>query len=276
MMEIDLERIIKGALIEANRVLKELGARGVSEWSYKEPKSERVTLADTKISERLMNYFREQGIPVILYDEELGRIELGKNPEYTIVVDPIDGTDNYFRGKGILLPCSTIIAIAHSCKSDLRFKDFISAGLIDHPSGCIWYAERGKGLKFNEKPAYTSGVTQLDKSTSVLIDFGYSPSLDFMRMVTPVINSSLVRNIATAGSHMSLVAIGAMDAHIIPGNKPDELAACNLLITEGGGSVLSYDRTPIDNELFDFKRKYPIVAASTQVLCEDILKKMGL
>ncbi len=273
---IDLERICKGGLTLARKVIKELGEKGVSEWSYKEPKCERVTLADTSVSEGLIDFFCEQNIPAVLYDEEKGMTKLGKNPRYTIIVDPIDGTDNYYRGKGILLPCSTIIAIADSCKSDLRFRDFIVAGLIDHPSGCVWYAERGKGLEFNSKRAYTSGVRVLDKATGLLIDFGPAPSLDFLRRVTPLINSTLVRNISTAGSHLSLVAIGSMDAHIIPNQKPDELAACYLLVKEGGGVIIDYSGNDIGDEVFDFKKKYQIVASSTSELALATLNKMGL
>lgn len=61
-------------------------------------KKEVVTKADLAAEELVIDYIKENKIPVNLDGEEKRRSILTQTPEGLWTLDPIDGTYNYFRG----------------------------------------------------------------------------------------------------------------------------------------------------------------------------------
>ena len=136
-----LVQVCKDGLYKAHATLDLLGDKGVSE-VHDLHVTDISTTGDRTVSESLIRFFTEQRIPAVLYSEESGRLELVRNPRYTIAFDDIDGTDNYHRGRGIL-PYCTVVSIFDSPEPD--FENMLVSGIIEHNSGRLWRAARGGG-----------------------------------------------------------------------------------------------------------------------------------
>lgn len=262
----NLLQICRNALLEARKVLECLSGEGTSEIDHDK---DIVTKGDMAVSERLVKYFREQGLPAVLLSEESGKIELAKNPSLTIVFDDIDGTDNYSRGRG-LLPYCTAITIFDTHKP--LFENAVAAGIIEHNSGNLWLAQKGKGCYLNDNKVSTSGKKKLDKRTLVIIDhYGCADRISKLLDIYP---EAWVKDFGTAAFHLAGVSSGLFDAYVHLNQKQHELGAGFLMIKEGGGFLSNINREPLDCMPYDFNAKLPIVAAASQELGETILSRI--
>src|SRR3989304_8201969 len=95
------------------------------------------------------------GRSMLLVSEELGEKKLGKKPEFSFVLDPIDGTFNAVNN----IPFFCVpVAIGDSNLSDIRYgyvKNLIN--------GDIYTAEKGKGAFLNNRRIHVSGLSELSK-----------------------------------------------------------------------------------------------------------------
>jgi len=263
-----LVRICKGSLYKAHGVLNLLGNKGISE-VHDQRVTDISTEGDRNVSAALIKFFTEQKIPAVLYSEESGRVEITRNPKYTIAFDDIDGTDNYFRGRGIL-PYCTAVSIFDSPEPD--FENTLVSGIMEHNSGKLWHAARGGGCYLNGKGVTTSGRKSLDRRALVIIDH-YSAGGDASKFlkIYPV---SWVKDFGTSAFHLAGISSGLFDACLNPSQKAHELGAGYLLIREAGGYLADLDGNSLDKLKYDFDARYPIIAASTKELGKSLLEKL--
>lgn len=231
-------------------------------------KDEPLTKGDLAISKSLKNFLLTSNIHSVITSEEAGEIFKPKDILWAIYFDEIDGTFNYERG---ILPCTTVIS-TFDYSPNLKFKNAVFAGVLDHTSDRLWYAEKGEGCFLNQKKIQTSKITNLGKKTSVIIDHGPC-SKDISRFLDIYANS-WVRNVSSAGFHLAGVASGNFDAYICGIQKAHELGAGYLLIKEAGGVIIDFNGNPIGEKDFDFNKTYQIIAASTLELAEKLREKI--
>lgn len=87
------------------------------------------------VAERtIINIITDKLKNVAIISEELGVTGSG-NPDYYVLIDPVDGSRNASRGIPIY---STTLVISKSMNS----KDIIVGGVVDHASGDIYVGER--------------------------------------------------------------------------------------------------------------------------------------
>jgi myo-inositol-1(or 4)-monophosphatase len=163
------------------------------------------------------------------------------------VVDPLDGTVNYFYG------------IPHFCVSiALRFKGEIIVGVIYDPMREeLWAAQKGEKPTLNGKIFHVSERADLAESvvsvglskTGVTIEAGL-PLLQDM-----VHRARKCRLMGSAALDMAYVACGRLDAYIEQGISLWDIAAGWILVETAGGSVEMKPRT-------DMKDKYSIIASN--------------
>lgn len=262
-----LTQICKDALYKANNILNSLSVEGVCE-VHKNFK-DIVTKGDITVSEALIGFFKEQRIPAVLYSEESGRIELVRNPKYTITIDDIDGTDNYFRGRGIL-PYCTVVTIFNSPKPN--FEDTIVAGVLEHNSKILWNAVRGKGCYLNGLRVNTSSRKKFDNRALVIIDH-YASKENILRF-SKIYSEAWVKDFGSAAFHLAGVGSGLFDAYLSYSQKAHELGAGFLLIKEAGGFLTELNGNKLDKRKYEFDGKYSIIAASTKELGKILLSKL--
>jgi myo-inositol-1(or 4)-monophosphatase len=180
-----------------------------------------------------------------LYGEE--GIVGGQSSEHQWIVDPLDGTVNYFYG------------IPHFCVSiALRLHKEIVVGVIYDPiRGEMWTAQRGDVSKLNGAPIHVSDRAELAES---IISIGLAKTGETINTNFPLLQQMIhrvrkCRVLGSAALDMAYVASGRFDAYIETGISLWDIAAGSLLVKNAGGTV---DLRPREN----IKDKYSITASN--------------
>src|SRR6266481_1400840 len=180
-----------------------------------------------------------------LYGEE--GIAGDQSSEHQCVVDPLDGTVNYFYG------------IPHFCVSiALRLRNEVMVGVIYDPIRReMWKGQKGEIPKLNGVPVHVSDRADLAEAVvSVgLAKTGETINANFPLLQQMVHRVRKCRVLGSAALDMAYVACGRLDAYIEQGISLWDIAAGWLLIETAGGTV---DLRPRE----DMKDKYRIVASN--------------
>ena len=182
--------------------------------------------------------------------EEAGFIDNGK--EYTLVIDPIDGTKNAING----IPFYGVsIAIGKE-----RLSDVIYGIVINIPTGDVYKAGKDEGaylngrkIKVEDKPVY---CLSLGKS-------GNEKTWSMAKQGT-------VRAMGAAAVEMCLVASGAASLYFMPRDvlRVTDLAASTLIVREAGGFVYDAHGSSLDMPLNLEKRSGVIAASNPNIVGE--------
>jgi myo-inositol-1(or 4)-monophosphatase len=235
------------AAVEAARAAGELLRRQfqqplrVSSSEAHDIKLEIDVRAQELITESLLKKFPEHA----LYGEE--GIVGDQETDHQWVVDPLDGTVNYFYG------------IPHFCVSiALRFKGEIIVGVIYDPMREeLWATQKGGQPTLNGKPFRVSERADLAEA---VISVGLSKTGVTIEAGLPLLQEMVhrarkCRLMGSAALDMAYVACGRLDAYIEQGISLWDIAAGWILVETAGGSVEMKPRT-------DMKEKYSIVASN--------------
>jgi myo-inositol-1(or 4)-monophosphatase len=235
------------AAVEAARAAGELLRRNfqqplrVSSSEAHDIKLEIDVRAQDLITESLLKKFPEHA----LYGEE--GIVGDQKSDHQWVVDPLDGTVNYFYG------------IPHFCVSiALRFVGEIIVGVIYDPMREeLWATQKGAQPMLNGKPFRVSERADLAEA---VISVGLSKTGVTIEAGLPLLQEMVhrarkCRLMGSAALDMAYVACGRFDAYIEQGISLWDIAAGWILVETAGGSVEMKPRT-------DMKDKYSIIASN--------------
>jgi myo-inositol-1(or 4)-monophosphatase len=193
------------------------------------------------ITQSLLKKFPEHA----LYGEE--GIVGDQKSDHQWVVDPLDGTVNYFYG------------IPHFCVSiALRFMGEIIVGVIYDPMREeIWATQKGDKATLNGKPFRVSERADLAEA---VISVGLSKTGVTIEAGLPLLQEMVhrarkCRLMGSAALDMAYVACGRFDAYIEQGISLWDIAAGWILVENAGGMVEMKPRT-------DMKEKYSIIASN--------------
>jgi len=195
----------------------------------------------TLITDLLLAKFPEHA----LYGEE--GIVGDQESDYQWVVDPLDGTVNFFYG------------IPHFCVSiALRFKGEIIVGVIYDPiRDELWTAQKGGAAMLNGKPLRVSERADLSEA---VVSVGLSKTGVTIAAGLPLLQDMVhrarkCRLLGSAALDMAYVACGRFDAYVEQGISLWDIAAGWILVEMAGGTVEMKPRT-------DMKDKYSIIASN--------------
>src|SRR5256885_6711524 len=198
-------------------------------------------LAQDLITELLLKEFPGHA----LYGEE-GLVG-DQSTEHQWVVDPLDGTVNYFYG------------IPHFCVSiGLRLRSEIMVGVIYDPiRDEMWAGQKGEAPNLNGCPFHVSDRADLAEA---VISIGLAKTGETINKNFPLLQALIhrvrkCRVLGSAALDMAYVACGRFDAYIETGISLWDIAAGWLLVENAGGTV---DLRPREN----MKDKYSIVASN--------------
>ena len=145
------------------------------------------------------------------------------------IVDPIDGTVNYFYG------------VPHFCISiALRENDEIIAGVIYDPMRDeLWEAERGGPALLNGQPCKVSARTKLGDA---IVSIGFAKAKSSIDTGLPlfekmVYNARKCRLMGSAALDLAYVACGRLDAYIESSVSLWDIAAGQLILQQAGGAI---------------------------------------
>jgi len=197
--------------------------------------------AQDLITESLLKQFPEHA----LYGEE--GIVGDQASDHQWVVDPLDGTVNYFYG------------IPHFCVSiALRLMGEIIVGVIYDPMRDeLWATQKGGQTTLNGK---TVRVSERADLAEAVISVGLSKTGVTIEAGLPLLQEMVhrarkCRLMGSAALDMAYVACGRLDAYIEQGISLWDIAAGWILVENAGGAVEMKPRT-------DMKDKYSIIASN--------------
>jgi len=149
--------------------------------------------------------------------------------EYQWIIDPIDGTVNFFYG------------IAHFAVSiALRRGKAILVGVIYDPlRDELWAVERGQPATLNGLPIRVSDRTSLGEAT---VSIGVSKTLESVEASLPLFHRMVreakkCRMMGSASLDIAYVACGRLDAYIEGQISLWDIAAGLLLVETAGGQI---------------------------------------
>jgi myo-inositol-1(or 4)-monophosphatase len=237
----------------------------------KNAKGDDVKLFDLAANDAALAVFRKLKLSAIVDSEECGRLEIGPGtPRHRLVLDPVDGSDNWARG----LPLSALSCAVLPVDAPLH-PDWVEAalvGFLDQDTPLI--ALKGAG-------AWRGGTDRLETSklrningAMISVELNHhSPSPGIARLMAAARG---VRCYGCASRAISLVAEGATDAHVDARGRltAESYLAATRLVIEAGGWVAGIDGAPltVPESLTD---RVSLVAASSRELCDQIVKVLG-
>ena len=164
-------------------------------------------LSESMLIERIGKCFPGHSV----LGEESGKHDA--HSDYLWVVDPLDGTNNYSQGLGVV------------------YAPYLNE---------LYTAIRGKGAFLNNAPIHVSDKTELDRSvlaTGFPYDKGIHPvnNIDNISRILPHLRG--IRRMGSAAYDLCGVAAGFLDGYWELGLKLWDVCAGVLIVQEAGGHV---------------------------------------
>lgn len=214
-----------------------------------------LKIALDKESQELITRILLDSFPThAIYGEE--GIAGDQSSDYQWIVDPIDGTVNYYYG------------IPHYCVSiALRHKEDLILGVIYDPSMKeLWTVEKGGTPMLNGKEISVSSRTTLEESI-LFVGCGKSEealNVGLERFKRASLRARKMRMMGSAALGMAYIATGRLDGYIESSISLWDIAAGKLLLEAAGGhAVLSPKGGQQD--------VWSIVASNGKIPLEEIL-----
>ncbi|MDM8530310.1 inositol monophosphatase family protein [Anaerolineales bacterium HSG25] len=181
-------------------------------------------------------------------------------PEFTMVLDPVDGSENFARG---LAPAGTAFALFPASEP-------VSVETVQHAfignlfTGDSYWAAKGEGAFFNDTPLRPMVSSELE---NVFL------SCDTNRYLIPDhVNRFMtqfrgVRSLGAATIALTMVATGSCAVHLDSRDNltPENFLAPALLINEVGGVILTMSGEPI-SAINTLTECFSLLAATTPEL----------
>lgn len=219
---------------------------------------------------RIIEYCtREIAEPVRILTEERGEVQTKSGQAaWTLVVDPVDGSENFARGNEL-----SCVSLALLPGAALPRPESVAAALVGRIfSGTTYEAEKGAGAWRNGEPIRPSTTTKLSDAL-VAIDFNFKDKSGLRRLHRLLASIKDVRRFGSAAYEFAAVASGGADAYVDVRDSlsPENYMAASLIVTEAGGTVADRFGKPLA-PIRSMTQGQSIVAACTPALHAAILE----
>ncbi|MFZ5351724.1 MAG: inositol monophosphatase family protein, partial [Bacillota bacterium] len=201
------------------------------EYHSKSTVTDIVTEIDYESERMLISRIQECYPEHSILSEEEGMLNEGN--DYMWIIDPLDGTNNYFHGYPIFS-----VSIA------LYYKGEAMLGAVYVPKlDELFYGSRGEGAYLNGRRIQVSDREDL-QTALMATGFPYDKAVDCENNNLAILNSLLtqimcIRRSGSAAFDLCCVASGRLDGFWELKLKLWDIAAGRLLIEEAGGKVIT-------------------------------------
>ena len=183
------------------------------------------------------------------------------------MVDPIDGTRDFIRGRD-----------GFSVMIGLLIDDRPALGVVWQPIGRrLYFASRGQGAWLAENDAapariHTSSVSEAQNIRLVASKSHRTPVIDEVRQKLGISDEL---NVGSVGLKLGLIARGLRDLYVNPSSKSSAWDTCGpeAILFEAGGRLSDLWGRPIDYRAQDVRNRDGLVA-SNGALHELVLEKI--
>jgi len=190
---------------------------------------DRVTIADLESEKKIVNIIKEKYPDHNFLAEE--NIYEKTGSEYTWIIDPLDGTNNFSKNMPIFC-----VSIA------LAKKEEIILGVIYNPINKeLFTAKKGKGAYLNKKRIHVTSSKDL-KDSLMITGFYYDRGEPMLKTLVNIKKFLLkkilgIRRLGSAALDLANIACGRADGFWEWYLSPWDFAAGILLVEEAGGKV---------------------------------------
>ncbi len=261
----DLEAIFQAISLAVRR----RGGRLAGETTTN-PKGDRVREFDLAADRAVCAYLSHRfPHPVLLLSEEGEPRRFGDGePEFVMVLDPVDGSDNLARG----------IPLAGTAVALIPSGGPIAVGTVQYAlvgdlfTGDRWVAERGQGAFRNGIRIRPTRVTKLEEAT---VSCELNHFAVEARLAGMLSRAQAVRTLGCATRALSMVADGSLDAHLDVRGRltPENFLAPSLVVGEAGGLLTDPEGKAIP-AIQSLTERYSIVAAATPELHAALISEL--
>ncbi len=234
------------------------------------PKGDEVKVFDLAANDAAVSYLERLPEPLIIESEEAGRRAMGSGaPRHRLILDPVDGSDNWARG----LPLSALSCAVMPIEAPLH-PDFVETALVgplDEETPLV--ARKGLSAWRGGAQLATSGVCRIAAAVISVELNHFAPPPGLARVMAM---AKGVRSYGCASRALVLVAAGSTDAHVdVRGRLTAEsyLAAARLVI-EAGGCVVGTDGAPLP-VVRGLTEGVGLIAAASRMLCLEIVERLS-
>lgn len=170
----------------------------------------------------------------ILAEESAG---IHKNSNYKWIVDPIDGTTNFFHSYPFV-----------SVSIGVEYRGEVVIGVVYDPiKKEMFHAVKGKGAFVNSKRLHVSDVRIIEQSllsTGFPYDIRNSNENNIDNWIKFIRRAQAIRRDGSAALDLCYVAAGRFDGFWEIKLKPWDVAAGSLIVKEAGGRVTDFNGNP--------------------------------
>ncbi len=215
---LEADRALVGeAAREAGRLAMRFMRRGLRVWDKApgDPVSEADLAADTLLKEVLGKARPDYGWLSEETADDRARLEARR----TFVVDPIDGTRAFVKGRAEFVVSVAVVEAGRP----------VAAAIYNPSNGALYDAAEGHGAALNGEPIQVTAADAIS-GARILGDPGRLTALRDIGAQAFTVNSAALR--------LALLAEGAFDAVVAVRGKWDwDLAAGHLILEEAGGRM---------------------------------------
>lgn len=224
---------------------------------------DKTRLIDAVAEEAAIKYLEEKNLSCVFVGEECGVRRIGSSPNFYIIMDGVDGTNNAIRG--VKFVSSSIALSSSEYLSDLE-----AAVVMDLYNGEIFSAKKGSGARHNGQPIKPSNLRSL---RGAIISVSVSGNLESARRAMPVMGKVKgIRALGAASLEICYVASGHLDAYIdLRGMlRTIDFVAGMLILREAGGVFLQPNGDEIPNVSLTEVKRFSVVASANRDVFEEI------
>lgn len=227
-----------------------------SEWKEDDT---RVTFADFAISEKLFAELRRDFPQDDYCSEEASPLDedLALEADFSWIVDPIDGTNNYALGVPI---CAISLALLHKGVPVYGF-------IYDHSTGSLYEGGPGYGLLRNQKKV-NRNATAAEAQTMIGLHFPIEVALQ--AKLAPLLAKYRVRCFGSAALSATYVATGYLTGAIDCRVKVWDIAAAYALCAAAGLEWKFVEDQPFPAKTFHPHQGHCPYYVGTPILIEEI------
>jgi myo-inositol-1(or 4)-monophosphatase len=263
---------LRAAFEQVRALLLREGA-GRADVLRRNPRGDVTRAFDELAEECVVQYFRDAvPEPVRILAEEGGELRTRPGAAgWTLVLDPVDGSENFARGNE---PVSVSLALAPS--EGPVAPDAVEHALVGSVhTGSVCEATRGEGAWRDGARVRASGATEL-AAALISLQTRFHDRARQPRVYPLLRGAAGVRQWGTAAGEMAAVAWGGVDAFVDPRDtlSPENYMAAALLVREAGGVVTDRLGGPL-TAVTSLVQGQSIVAAATPELHAAILRALA-
>ena len=229
--------LLVGAVREAGAIARRYFGGTYKTWS--KAKGSPVTEADIAVDEFLKRTLMAARLDYAWLSEESADDPARLRAERVFIVDPIDGTYGFVKGRPQFTIVAAVVAEGRP----------VAAAIYNPITEEMFEAATGAGARLNGRAIHVSDKADFEGAKLL----ANRPLIEHGRWATPWPHSLVVNTRASVAYRMALVAAGEYDAMISLTAKSDwDVAAADLVVGEAGGVV-----TTEDNERLVYNRPVP-------------------